>query len=542
MADETLCLLSASELAPLLRQREISPVEVVEAHLARIADVNPLLLAYLYVDGDRALAQARAAEIEIASGGYRGPLHGIPVAHKDIYHVQGLPTTAASRLMAGYVADEDATVVARLRQAGAICLGKLNTYEFASGSMEAFGSARNPWNTLLMPGGSSAGSGAALAAHLVTLASGTDTGGSIRHPAAFCGVVGLKPTYGRVSRAGILALSWSMDHAGPLARTVADTALFLHAIAGPDPRDPTAAQQPVPNYHAALGGGVHRVRIGVPRTFFFEQAEPEVADAVRAAIDELRRLGATVLAVDLPHARYAPAVSWAVAFSEAFAIHRATFLTRPRDYTPGFLHKISAAAFLTAEERVTAQRLRQVITAEFLAALDDVDVIATPTTPHVAYRLGGQYPRGDSSIFTRAASVAGLPALAVPCGFTSAGLPVSMQLIARPWAEATALCVGYAYEQATPWHTYRAPVAANEAVEAVPPAAAPAFGASPPPDDGPAVDAQWVLDVARLFGLTYVTPADAAPIAASVAPIKAYLAEARRCLDAAVEPPTRPAP
>jgi hypothetical protein len=181
--------------------------------------------------------------------------------------------------MAGYVADEDATVVARLRQAGAICLGKLNTYEFASGSMEAFGSARNPWNTLLTPSGSSAGSGAALAAHLVTLASGTDTGGSIRHPAAFCGVVGLKPTYGRVSRAGILALSWSMDHAGPLARTVADTALFLQAIAGPDPRDPTAAQQPVPNYHAALGGGVHRVRIGVPRTFFFEQAEPEVADA-----------------------------------------------------------------------------------------------------------------------------------------------------------------------------------------------------------------------------------------------------------------------
>src|SRR6266851_1101184 len=294
MPHTDLCFLNVTELAPLIQARKISPVDIVQALLSRLEALNADLLAYLHVSAAPAMAAAQAAEIEIGSGGYRGPLHGIPVAYKDIYDVQGLPTTAGSKIMAGYVAPEDCTVAARLRHAGAICLGKLNTIEFASGSMEVFGIARNPWNTAMFPGGSSSGSGTALAAHLIPLATGSDTGGSIRNPASFCGIVGLKPTYGRISRAGIIPLSWSLDHAGPMARTVADTALMLQAMAGPDHRDPSAALQPVPDYHAALKGDLRGLRLGVPSTFYFEYADPDVVTAVRTAIETMQQLGATV--------------------------------------------------------------------------------------------------------------------------------------------------------------------------------------------------------------------------------------------------------
>ncbi|MBM3226071.1 MAG: Asp-tRNA(Asn)/Glu-tRNA(Gln) amidotransferase GatCAB subunit A, partial [Candidatus Tectomicrobia bacterium] len=309
------CLMNVTTLAPLLRARKISPVEIVQALLTRIDAYNDELLAYLHVSAASAMAAAHAAEIEIGSGSYRGPLHGIPVAYKDIYDVQGLPTTAASKIMTGYTAPADSTVAARLRQAGAICLGKLNTIEFASGSMEVFGNARNPWNTAMFPGGSSSGSGTALAAHLVPLATGSDTGGSIRNPASFCGIVGLKPTYGRVSRAGVIPLSWSLDHAGPMARTVADTALMLQAMAGPDPRDPSAALRPVPDYAAALTGEMHGVRLGVPRTFYFDHADPEVVQAVQVAVETMQKLGATVYEIDLPHSCYGSAASWSIAYS-----------------------------------------------------------------------------------------------------------------------------------------------------------------------------------------------------------------------------------
>ena len=260
MDKSELCFLSAAELAPLIRTRAVSPVEIVESFLKRIDALNDHLRAYLYIAGDQALAAARAAEIDITAGSYRGSLHGIPVAYKDIYDVAGMPTTAASKVMAGYLAGEDCTVAARLRRAGAVCLGKLNTHEFASGSMEVFGSARNPWNTEMVPGGSSSGSGTALAAHLVTCATGSDTGGSVRNPASFCGIVGLKPTYGRISRAGIIPLSWSLDHAGPMARTVTDTALLLRAMAGPDQRDMSASTAPVPDYQAALRSDLQGIR------------------------------------------------------------------------------------------------------------------------------------------------------------------------------------------------------------------------------------------------------------------------------------------
>src|SRR5262245_12895485 len=533
MASNTdLCLLNVTELAPLIQARKISPVDLVQALLSRIETLNDTLLAYLHLSAPQAMATAQAAEIEIGSGGYRGTLHGIPVAYKDIYDVQGLPTTAGAQIMTGYVAPEDCTGAARLRHAGAICLGKLNTIEFASGSMEVFGIARNPWNTAMFPGGSSSGSGTALAAHLVPLATGSDTGGSIRNPASFCGIVGLKPTYGRVSRAGIIPLSWSLDHAGPMARTVADRALMLQAMAGPDRRDPSASVQPVPDYHAALKGDLQGIRLGVPRSYYFEHADPEVVAAVRTAIETMQQLGATVREVDLPHSCYGSSASWSIAYSESFAFHRANFFARSRDYTPAFLHKITGAACLTAEERVTAQRLRQVITAEFLAALTQVDAIVTPTTAYPAYPIGGTSPQADMRSLTRPVSLTGLPALAVPCGFTSTGLPVSMQLVGRAWEESTVLRIGHADEQAAGWYTRRPPLEAKPVPQPTPPSEPPAGS----------VDAQWVLDFARLTGLSFVTEADAAPIAAALSPVKAQLAEARQRLAPSCEPPVRSAP
>ncbi len=530
--DADLCFLNAAELGPLLQARKVSPVEVVQALLARIDALNPELIAYLHVSAEHALAAARAAEQEIGAGGYRGPLHGVPVAYKDIYHVQGMPTTAGSRLMAGYVATEDATTVARLRQAGAICLGKLNTIEFASGSMEVYGTARNPWNTAMFPGGSSSGSGVALAARMVPLAAGSDTGGSIRTPASFCGVVGLKPTYGRASRAGILPLSWSLDHAGPMARTVADAALMLQAMAGPDPRDPSAAPQGVPDYRAALREDLKGIRLGVPRDFYFDDADSEVVTAVRTAVTAMQALGATVQEVDLPHSRFGPSASWAIAYTESFAYHRDNFFARSREYTHAFLHKITAAACLTAEERVTAQRVREVITAEFLAALAGVDAIVTPTTSFPAHRIDGASPQHDMRSLARPVSLTGLPALSVPCGFTRAGLPVGLHLVGRAWEESAILRIGHAYEQNAGWFARRPPLTA----EAVP---APTPPPAPPRD---ATDARWVLDFARLTGLTFVTEADAAPVAAALGPVRAQLAEARAHLLPYCEPPVRPAP
>ncbi len=532
MENADLCFLNVTELAPLIERREVSPVEVVQALLARIAELNDELIAYLHVSGEHALAAAQAAEQEIGAGGYRGPLHGIPVAYKDIYHVQGLPTTAGSKLMAGHIAAEDSTVAAQLRRAGAICLGKLNTIEFASGSMEVFGTARNPWNTSMFPGGSSSGSGVALAAHMAPLATGSDTGGSIRGPASLCGVVGLKPTYGRVSRAGILPLSWSLDHAGPMARSVADTALLLQAMAGPDRHDASAAHQPVPDYSAALSTDLRGVRLGVPRQYYAEDADPEVVAAVRAAITAMEQLGATIHDVDLPSSCFGPSASWAIAYTESFAYHRTNFFARSRDYTHAFLHKVTGAACLTAEERVTAQRVRQVITAEFLAALANVDAIVTPTTAYPAHPIGGSSPQSDMRSLTRPVSLTGLPALAVPCGFTATGLPVSMQLIGRAWEESTVLRIGHAYERAAGWHTRRAPL-----TEQVVPAPT-----LPTPPPAGSTDAQWVREFARLTGLSFVTESDAAPVAASISPVKAQLDDARSCLSATCEPPVRPAP
>ncbi|MBV8087042.1 MAG: Asp-tRNA(Asn)/Glu-tRNA(Gln) amidotransferase GatCAB subunit A, partial [Chloroflexi bacterium] len=344
MTPDDLSFMTASELAALIRAREVSPVELVEAQLERIEELDGVLRAYICVDGDGARNTARAAEADIAAGRYRGPLHGVTVAHKDIIDVRGLPTTAGSKvpLRTGPQTDS-ATVAERLEQAGAICLGKLNLFEFASGSMGVFGYARNPHHLGASPGASSAGSGVAPAAGLATIVTGTDTGGSVRNPACFCGLAGLRPTYGRVSRYGCVPLSWSQDTIGPLARSVADVALVLGALAGPDPRDSTAAARDVPDYARALDESPRGLRVGVPDAFFGDDLDPEIERALGEALALMRDMGVEVKPVSLPSVEHAPVASWIIAYSEAFAFHLERFRAHAHDYTPAFFHKITAA-------------------------------------------------------------------------------------------------------------------------------------------------------------------------------------------------------
>ena len=516
-----LCFLPAPELASRIKRGEISPVEVVNALLARIAEFNDRLRAFIHIDKDRALDEARAAEMEIQKGHYRGPLHGIPVAHKDIFDVRGMPTTAASKIMTGYIASEDSAVAARLRQAGAICLGKLNLWEFASGSMEVFGEARNPWNTEMITGGSSSGSAAALAAHLIPLATGTDTGGSVRGPAHNCGIVGLRPSYGRVSRTGIIPLSWTLDHAGPMARTVSDVAQLLQGMAGPDPKDPSTVGQPEGNFSLTLPNGLQGKRIGLPRSSYFTGTDPEVVLAIHTDVKQLEKLGASIQEVDLSPTGYGAASSWTIAYTEAFAFHRPCFARHWVDYTPAFRRRITSAAMLTAEECVTAHRIRRVIIAEYQRILGQVEVIVTPTVSHPAFPIGKVSPLSDMLNFLRPVSLAGLPALSLPCGFTEAGLPIGMQLVGRLWEEGTILQVGHAYEQATDWHKRRPPLGPG-----LLPAQTPKS-----PGDKKKVSARWVMEMAQLQGLDFMTSGDAEAIANLVDPVREQLAGGRQWLE-----------
>jgi aspartyl-tRNA(Asn)/glutamyl-tRNA(Gln) amidotransferase subunit A len=533
---------SAAELSPLIKKREVSPVELVEAFLDRIALLNDSLKAFIHVNTEEALQSARNLEGELSKGHWRGPLHGIPVAYKDIIDVAGLPTTAASKVMDGYRADEDATVAARLRDAGAICLGKLNLLEFASGSMEVFGAARNPWNLNYSPGGgSSTGSAVAVAGGLVTLALGTDTGGSIRGPAAGCGIPGLKPTYGRVSRAGVIPLSWSLDHVGPMARSVDDLALMLQVIAGPDPRDSTASTVPVPDYSSSTLRQLRRLRIGLPKQFFFEGCDDEVLQVLEQVSSGLRDLGHDTVEINLPNADLGPAASWAMAYSEAFAYHRKNFLERSGDYTGAFLWKITAAGMLSAEERIIAQRIQQAVTDDFVSALTEVDAIIVPVVRRAPAKLGASpAQRGDDTrSTTRPISLTGLPTLVLPCGFSRAGMPLAFQLVSRSWDEETLFMIGRSWETVHDWRKSRPSCAAlddptdEKSAQIAPPSVA----------DGPApISGDWIMQAAQLLGLNYVSENEADQLASMLAPVKTHLAIARDRLDPQLEPAVRPAP
>ena len=460
MSDE-IAYATIAELGARYRKRDLSPVEVTQALLARIEKLDPILHAFVTLTADSALAEARSAEEALRRGDAR-PLLGIPVAHKDIYLTRGVRTTGGSALLADWIPDEDATCVQRWRAAGTVQLGKLITHEFAFGLQfpgHRFPPAKNPWNLDHIPGGSSSGSGAALAAGLVTGATGSDTGGSIRGPAAFCGIVGLKPTYGRSSRAGVLTLSWTLDHTGPMARTVQDCAFLLQPLAGYDPADPASSRAPVDDYVAPLGRDIRGLKIGVPRAYFLEEVDAEVARASEEALETLRRLGAEVRDVQIPSLRGAHSFLL-ILMAEAYAYHESDIREHPELYGDVLRERILAGALVTASEYTQAQRIRAEICRETAEVLKTVDVLASPTalkpaTPFAqAFDPEFAFPKSNMAPF----NLTGLPTLALPCGFSASGLPVSFQLSGRPFEEATVLRAGHAYEQATTWHTRRPPV------------------------------------------------------------------------------------
>ncbi|MGH7895631.1 MAG: amidase, partial [Candidatus Binatia bacterium] len=458
--------------------KAVSPVEVVRAHLDRIEAHDHELRAFITVTADQALASARAAEAVLKSGGAVavGPLHGVPIALKDLFNTAGIRTTGGSKILADTVPAADATVVKRLTQAGAIVLGKLNMHEFAYGpeGLNAhYGNARNPWDrsTPRFAGGSSSGSGVAVAAGLVPGALGSDTGGSIRIPASLCGITGMKPTYGRVSRAGALPLAWSMDHVGPMTRSASDCALMLRAIAGYDPADPTTSVLPVPDYLAALTGDIKGLRVGLLREFFLESANPEVRAAVEAAAKELAAAGAVVDEVSIGHLDLVAPASSAIVAAEAFAYHAPWLRTRAAEYQPDVRDRLRLGVFVSGAHYIRGQQVRALVRREVDAALAKRDVLLAPATPIAAPAVGQTQTTlgtGPSDVraalirLTRPFNLSGHPACSVPCGFTAGGLPIGMQFVGRPFDEATVLRAADAWQGLSDWHARR-PVLASGA-------------------------------------------------------------------------------
>jgi len=479
--------LTIHEALPLLAHGEITSVALTEALLARIAALDPQIHAYLRVTSDLALAQARDAD-ERRARGEAAPLLGIPLAIKDVICTAGVETTAGSRILQGFRPVYDATVVQRLRAAGAVILGKTNTDEFAMGSStehSAYGPTHNPWDLERVPGGSSGGSAAAVAASLCLGAFGSDTGGSIRQPAAYCGVVGLKPTYGRVSRYGLIAFASSLDQIGPIAKDVTDAALLLQAVAGHDPQDATSADEPVPDFAQGLADGVRGMRLGVPREYFVDGMAPGVRQMVEGALDVWRSLGAETVEVSMPHTGYALPVYYLLAPAEASAnlarfdgirygyahpealdIWDAYRLTRAEGFGDEVKRRIMLGTYALSAGYydayyLKAQKVRTLIKRDYDEALAQCDALVTPTTPNVAFKIGehAEDPLEMylEDIFTLSLNLAGVCGISLPCG-QSDGLPVGVQVQGRAYDEATILRVAYAYEQATSWHGEHPPL------------------------------------------------------------------------------------
>jgi aspartyl-tRNA(Asn)/glutamyl-tRNA(Gln) amidotransferase subunit A len=452
---------SISELAPRLRRREISPVEIIQNCLSNIEQSNPALNAFITVMAESALADARRVEAEILRGEWRGPLHGVPVALKDLIDTAGVRTTAASGLYKDRIPPQDAEVVRRLRLAGAVIVGKNNLHEFAYGGsslVSYFGDVHNPWDLGRIAGGSSGGSAAAVAASLAYGAIGTDTAGSIREPAALCGCVGLKPTYGRVSSRGVIPLSPSLDHVGPLAATVADAAIVLQAIAGYDSADITAADVSVADYVSALREDAKALRVGVPRGYFFDDLDPEVASAMEHALRGIQNLGAEIREVqlDVPTDR-------TLQTAESYAYHAENVAKSPELYQPETLRRIRSGEKVSAAEYIQRRRELEEGRRRIHAVFSDVDVLVTPTLPMPAPLIADLKANPDGLRpaelrllrNTRPFNVWGLPAISVPCGFTQSGLPIGLQIAGQHWREDAVLRLAHAYEQASAWHKRR---------------------------------------------------------------------------------------
>jgi aspartyl-tRNA(Asn)/glutamyl-tRNA(Gln) amidotransferase subunit A len=451
--------LSLSDAGDLLQARKVSPVELTTACLARIELLNPALNAFITVTGEQALADARAAESEIARGRRRGPLHGIPIALKDLFDTAGVRTTAGSAVFADRVPPEDAEVVRRLKASGAIMLGKLNMHEFAYGDTSAqthFGPVRNPWDRARVPGGSSGGSAAAVAARLCYGALGSDTGGSIRQPAAYCAIVGLKPTYGLVSTRGVVPLSWSLDHVGPMCRSVADTAILLQPIAGYDPRDTNSINAALPDYRKALRQKVSALRIGIPRAVFYEMLDPEIEQAVRDALQVIGKLTASTRDVELPAYRTVPVVG-----AEAYAFHAPYFTKTPQLYQSGTRQRLEGGATVSASAYIEGRRELDRLRRAVMTVFSDVDLLVTPTTPILPQTIDEAVnspsvpPAGGVALSlrnTQPFDIFGLPSISVPCGFSRGGLPIGLEISGPRLGESQVLALAHAYEQATDWH------------------------------------------------------------------------------------------
>jgi aspartyl-tRNA(Asn)/glutamyl-tRNA(Gln) amidotransferase subunit A len=484
---EPLWRLTASEIARRVAARQHSAEEVTRAHLDRLAAVEPRVDAFLQVLADRALARARGLDADLASGRPAPPLAGVPLAVKDVLDMEGLPTTCGSRILEGYRPPFTATAVARLEAAGAIVLGKTNMDEFAMGSStenSAYKKTKNPWDPTRVPGGSSGGSAAAVAAGMACLALGTDTGGSIRQPASLCGVVGLKPTYGRVSRYGLVAFASSLDQVGPLARSVEDVALVASLLCGPDPCDATSADRPVPDFVQGLTAGAEGLRVGVPWSFLEQGVEAGVLSSFREALGVLEKVGARVVDVSLPHLPHAIAIYYIVATAEASSnlarydgvryglrapapdLPKMYGESRDHGFGPEVKRRIILGTFVLSSGYydayyLRAQKVRTLIRRDFEQAFQTCDVVATPTTPSPAFRFGEK--TADplqmylADIFTVPANLAGIPGISLPCG-PAAALPVGLQLLGRSFDEATLLRAGHAYQQATPHHRLAPPL------------------------------------------------------------------------------------
>lgn len=458
--------LTLTEASVAIAAREVSPVELVDACLVRIVETDETLNAYIDVYAAEARQVAKAAESMVAAGHLLGPLHGVPLALKDNIALRDRRTTAGSKILADWKPDADATVARRLKAAGAVLIGKTNMHEFAWGGTSAnphFGSVRNPWDTSRFPAGSSGGSGAAVASRSCFGALGTDTGGSVRLPSAVNGIVGLRPTIGRVSNAGVIPLAWSMDTVGPMARTTEDCALMFNELAGHDPLDPGSARVPVDDYTADLGLGVEGLRIGIISDYFFAHLQAPVREAVMAALGVLERAGAVVVEVPVEHVHGNISARLTIESAEPSAYHQRWLRERPEDYGDDVRLLLEVGELLLATHYIQAQRYRSLLRAEFLQAFKSVDVFLCPTLPFTATQVGETLVEIEQDApedmlsaimqFTGVPSLTGLPSLNVPCGFDHAGLPVGMQVIGRPFDESTLFRVGAAYQRKTDFHT-----------------------------------------------------------------------------------------
>jgi len=470
-----LLALSAIDLAALIERREVSPVDVMRAVSANLDDTEPFLNAFCSRRDDEALAEAQAAEAEIMAGGYKGPLHGLPLAVKENIAVAGTISTAGAKFLKDNYNTEDAEAVARLRAAGAIVVGKTNMFELAVGSRSVnphYGNSRNPWGPNHDASGSSGGSAVAVAARQVPLALGTDAAGSVRMPASMTGIVGLKQTQGRVSARGIIASqNVTVDHIGPMTRTVADTAMMLQVMAGYDPACATVADRPVPDYRAALRTDLSGLKVGVPTNYYFDVIDPEVETGVRSAIRVLEELGATAVPVEIPQLEEMMCARVALG-AEGLALHDPWLRAHPQEYSDELRRRLLANYFIPGRDLARANRVRRILKERLAAVMAEVDLMATPTTPVTTFPLdettvtvldkrAGEMKQVPPMMLTlrltSPGNFSGLPMINVPGGFTSAGFPIGFQLIARPFAEETLLGTAYAYEQATAWHTHTPP-------------------------------------------------------------------------------------